>query len=212
MKKRISKAFFDRPTLRVARELLGKCLVRRVRGRELVLVITEVEAYDGPRDLASHASRGRTPRTTIMFGEAGRFYAYFTYGMHWLVNVVTGPKDYPAAVLLRGGVLISDAASPKVIKGPARLTKALRIDGALNQKRATPESGLWFEDRGITVRKNAITATKRIGVDYAGPVWASKEYNFSVSPQALSITDIARAYAAAPDNTSVRTRSGGTSR
>src|ERR1700722_17791779 len=95
----LPQPFFNRPTLLVARELLGKYIVHR-HGRKMIsLMITEVEAYDGPLDLASHAGRKRyskdatTGRASIMFGEAGRFYMFFTYGIHWMANVVTGPKD-----------------------------------------------------------------------------------------------------------------------
>lgn len=181
MRKVLSRSFFDRPTLVVTRELLGKYIVRKYRGRAIALRITEVEAYDGPFDLASHASRGRTPRASIMFGEPGRWYVYFTYGMHWLVNVVTGPKDYPAAILLRAGSYL-DAKTAKeiVVKGPARLTKFLKIDGALNGKRASRKAGLWFEDRGARIDRKKIIAAKRIGVDYAGPIWSVKKYNFTV--------------------------------
>src|SRR5690348_15950613 len=121
MKKILPLLFFDRPTLTVARELLGKYIVRSYRGKLIPVMITEVEAYDGPNDLASHASRGMTPRTKIMFGPAGNFYVYFTYGMHWLVNVVTGPKQYPAAVLLRAGVFEDKGKGLLPIKGPALL-------------------------------------------------------------------------------------------
>ena len=170
-------SFFDRPTLAVARDLLGTQLVRRWRGRTIALTITEVEAYDGPHDRASHARRGRTPRTAIMFGSAGRFYVYFTYGMHWLVNVVTGPRDYPAAVLLRAGIYTDPRAGDEtVVRGPARLTRFLHIDGAQNGLAARPSSGLWFE-RGDSSRKLKIIKQKRVGVDYAGPIWAGKPYN-----------------------------------
>jgi len=173
MAKALSSNFFNRPTLVVAKNLLGKFLVRRRRGKTTALMITEVEAYDGPRDKASHASRGLTPRTKIMFGEAGRFYVYFTYGMHWLVNIVTGPKNYPAAILLRTG----RAADGKDVKGPARLAKYLKIDKRFNGKPASRRTGLWLEDRGIKIKPAQIIAGKRIGVEYAG-VWAKKLYNF----------------------------------
>jgi DNA-3-methyladenine glycosylase len=162
MRKTLAKHFFDRPTLAVARDLLGKFLVRRYKRKKLALMITEVEAYDGPNDLASHASRGKTERNKVMFGKAGRFYVYFTYGMHWMLNIVTGPKNYPAAVLIRGGILADNrkgASGParlnfseKKLGGPARLTKYLKIDGKLNGKPATKKTGLWFEDRGINPR------------------------------------------------------------
>lgn len=165
----LTLSFFNRPTVEVARDLLGKTLVRRLPdGTELAYTITETEAYDGPHDLACHASKGRTPRTEVMFGEPGHFYVYFCYGIHWLLNIVTGPVNYPSAVLIRA----LDGLS-----GPARLTKALHIDKSLYSQPATPETGLWFEDRGIKVGK--IKATPRIGVDYAGE-WKEKEWRFVI--------------------------------
>jgi DNA-3-methyladenine glycosylase len=179
MKKILPVAFFDRPTLTVTRELLGKYLIRKWRGRKISLFITEVEAYDGPNDRASHASRGRTPRTKIMFGSSGRFYVYFTYGMHWLVNIVTGPKDHPAAILIRAGKYY-DAEKQEwiLVNGPARLTKFLHITGAQNGKIAGRKSGLWLEDRGIKIQRRSIALGKRVGVDYAGPFWSNKKWNF----------------------------------
>lgn len=201
MVKILQKRFFNRPTLAVARGLLGKYLVRKPprrsasvprssARRHLAVMITEVEAYDGPRDLASHASRGKTPRNEPMFGEAGRFYIYFTYGMHWMLNVVTEPKDYPAAILIRGGIAVktnnSDLKNPCRmshvacrLNGPARLTKYLKIGGRLNGKPASRKTGLWFENRGIKIKPSQIKRGPRVGVDYAGK-WAKKKYNFSV--------------------------------
>lgn len=106
----LNKTFFERQnTTRVARNLLGKVLVRRYRGKTSAYVITEVEAYDGPQDKASHAYRGKTARNAPMFGEAGCWYVYFVYGMYWMLNIVTGPKKYPAAILIRGAILLSDS-------------------------------------------------------------------------------------------------------
>jgi DNA-3-methyladenine glycosylase len=166
----LTTEFFNRPADQVARDLLGKALLRR-QGRSLTThIVTETEAYIGPEDLASHAAGGRrTRRTEIMFGQAGTLYVYFVYGMHWMLNVVTGEIGYPAAVLIRG---IEDA------EGPARLTKALNITGALNGKLARKGSGLWFAESGSPPPRNAILRTARIGVDYAGPVWAAKKYRF----------------------------------
>lgn len=186
-------SFFDRPTLEVARDLLGKWIVTNTR----TLMITEVEAYDGPRDRASHASRGMTARTKVMFGPPGVFYVYFIYGMHWMANIVTGPKDYPAAVLLRAGVVpgagygtehgeaaAKDTAQRAVhIKGPALLARHLGITGAVNGRTASTQTGIWFENRdpGQSPFSHAkIVASKRIGVDYAGPVWSAKRYNFTL--------------------------------
>lgn len=184
MKQIVPQRFFNRPTLAVARDLIGMHLVRRYRGKTISVMITEVEAYDGPRDRASHAYRGRTPRTIHMFGPAGRFYVYFSYGMHWLVNVVTGPIDYPAAVLLRAGIYKDPRTGKETrIDGPARLTKFMRIDGTQNALLARPQTGLWFEKRSpqksLTIKRG-----KRIGVNYAGPLWAGKQYNLKLDKQA----------------------------
>lgn len=168
MRRILTGKFFDRSALTVARELLGKFLVRRAGSRTTALMITEVEAYDGPHDRASHASRGRTERNAPMFGPAGNWYVYLCYGMHWMLNIVTGPKDYPAAVLIRG---VEGAA------GPARLTKRLKVDRRLNDRPASPKSGLWLEDRGVRIPASRFRRTPRVGVDYAGD-WAKKPYRF----------------------------------
>jgi DNA-3-methyladenine glycosylase len=139
------------------------------------MMITEVEAYDGPHDKASHAHRGKTKRNEIMFGEAGRFYVYFNYGTHWMLNIVTGPKNYPAAILIRGAT-----HNGKLINGPARLTKFLKIDKGLNDKAVSRDSGLWIEDRDVKIKPSQIKRGKRVGVDYAG-TWAKKSYNFCLS-------------------------------
>jgi DNA-3-methyladenine glycosylase len=162
-------AFYTRPTLEVAHDLLGKYLVRRINGKTTAYKIVEVEAYDGPLDRACHAAKGKTPRTKVMFGQGGAFYVYFVYGMWEMLNIVTGPKEYPAAVLIRG---VESAI------GPGRLTKTLGITRALNGKRVAKTSGLWIEDRGEKVSEDDIKTTARIGVSYAGPIWSQKEYRF----------------------------------
>jgi DNA-3-methyladenine glycosylase len=168
-KKILKKEFFEQPTLVVAEGLLGKFLVRRYKGREISAMITEVEAYDGLHDRASHAHRGETARTSVMFGNAGVWYVYLIYGMHNMLNIVTGGVDYPAAILIRG---VQDA------RGPGKVTKFFHIDGKLNKKKALPAWGLWIEEKGICVPKKNIARTSRIGVLYAGPTWANKPYRF----------------------------------
>lgn len=167
----MDEKFFNRPTPVVARELLGKYLVRRIRGREIFSMITETEAYDGFRDKGSHAHRGQTARNAPMFGGAGYWYVYFVYGMHWMLNVVTRESGYPAAVLIRG---IADAP------GPARLTALLNIGGVQNGKKCSPESGLWVEDRGIKIKPAQIATGPRVGVAYAGRYWASRHLRFRI--------------------------------
>ncbi len=169
MRKVLSKKFFERSAPIVAQDLIGKYLVRKERGKESAFIITEVEAYEGHEDKASHASKGRTKRTEIMFGSAGVFYVYLVYGMYEMLNIVTSAKDYPAAVLIRG---VED------INGPGRLTKSLKIKRVLNGKKVARKSGLWIDDRGEKVPKNRIKKTPRIGVDYAGAVWSQKHYRF----------------------------------
>ena len=160
--------FFERKAQDVARELIGCYLVRKC-GRKLIKCrITETEAYVGPHDLACHAARGRTLRTEPMFGRAGTLYVYLVYGMHWMLNVVTGPVNHPAAVLIR---------SVEGIVGPGRLTNALAINGDLNAKRANKETGVWFSEGPRPPRKK-IGRSARIGVDYAGPVWSLKPYRW----------------------------------
>jgi DNA-3-methyladenine glycosylase len=158
MQKAIGSEFFDRPALAVAKDLLGKYLVRKVSGKEIALIINETEAYLGPIDKASHARYGKTMRTWPMFEPGGTIYVYLTYGMHWLINISCGKKDVPSAVLLRGA---GD------IVGPARLTKALAIDKSLNGLLLGKKAGLWIEDRGVTVKPKDIEKTPRIGINYA---------------------------------------------
>ena len=105
-----------------------------------------------------------------MYAAGGVWYVYLCYGMHEMLNLVVGPRDFPAAVLIRG----VEGAS-----GPGRVTKALGIDRRLNAARAAPASGLWLEDRGGRVPRRRVRATPRIGVDYAGPVWAKKPWRFT---------------------------------
>ena len=181
MRKVLGPEFFERPTLTVARELLGKHLVRKIGGKKIALVIVETEAYDGPKDLACHARNGHTARNSPMWGPAGRAYVYFTYGIHWMLNAVTGPAGYPAAVLIRGlqiphSVTVRNLAVRKV-DGPAKLTKFLRIDKKLNGKPLTKKSGLWVEDRGVIIKSSQIQQTPRIGVAYAGS-YATKPWRF----------------------------------
>jgi DNA-3-methyladenine glycosylase len=163
----LPSAFFERSADEVARDLLGKVLVRRIGGARHSFAVTETEAYLGPHDLACHSARGRTRRTEVMFGPPGTLYIYLAYGLHLMLNVVTGPEGCAAAVLIRG------AGSAY---GPGRLGRALALAPVLNGKAATPETGLWFEERGFLARR--ITAAPRIGVGYAGPKWSRRKLRF----------------------------------
>lgn len=160
--------FFNRPVTEVAPDLLGAHLVVQTSAGAQRSRITEVEAYDGTEDKACHASRGRTPRTEVMFGDPGVLYIYLVYGMYTMLNVVTGERDYPAAVLVRG---------TEAISGPGRLTRDFQIERSLNALPAAPESGVWFEQSGTSVCSDEIQKTPRIGVAYAGG-WADAKYRF----------------------------------
>ncbi len=167
MRKVLGKTFFERKAPVVAKDLIGAFLVRRIGRKTVAQMVTEVEAYDGFKDMASHAARGKTRRNEIMFGEAGYIYTYFTYGMHWMLNIVTGKPGYPSAVLIRG---------TSEINGPARLTKALSIDGRLNKRKLGKATGLWFE-KDTNLRSPKIIRTPRIGIGYAGE-WVEKKWRF----------------------------------
>lgn len=161
-------------TAAVAKKLLGKLLVRRwPDGKISRHRITEVEAYHGESDLACHASKGRTQRTEVLYRAGGVWYVYLCYGIHEMLNVVTGPAERPSAVLIRG---------VEGVNGPGRVTKQLGIDRRLNTLPAAPESGLWLEDDGFVLPRGAMQVTPRIGVDYAGPVWAMKPWRFHFTP------------------------------
>jgi DNA-3-methyladenine glycosylase len=168
----LPRIYFNRPTIMVARSLVGKYLIRCIDGKEITGKIVEVEAYVGSQDRACHAARGRTQRTEVMFGQAGVAYVYLIYGMYHCLNVVTEREEFPSAVLIRAIEL-----DGKLIDGPGRLCRALQIDRRLNRVDLTIGESLWFEDRGEAVGRGTVGAYPRIGVDYAG-TWAEKLWRF----------------------------------
>lgn len=167
--KPLSQSFFRRETLAVCRDLLGKNLCRTLDGETARLPLIEIEAYDGPDDLASHASKGMTPRNRVMFEKGGVWYIYLCYGIHWMLNIVTGEAGYPGAILIRGAGDLT---------GPGKITKALGITANLNGQPSETRSGLWIEESGILVPDHQIEKKPRIGVGYAGPMWAEKPLRF----------------------------------
>lgn len=187
----LPRNFYARPTRTVARELLGCRLVRQLNGVRLSGVIVEAEAYVGESDLACHAKAGRTPRTAVMYGLAGFSYVYFTYGMHWMLNVVTEEKDFPAAVLLRaiepidGIEVMQRLRGGKDLRllgrGPACLSQALGITRAENSlDLCAPDSGLWIE-RGATIPKRNVVVSPRIGLGKTPDPWLSKPWRYFVA-------------------------------
>ncbi len=167
--------YFAQETLQVARRLLGTFLVRRTEGQRRSGRIIEVEAYIGQEDRACHASRGRTKRTEVMFGQPGVAYVYLIYGMHHCFNIVTERPGFPAAVLIRA---VEEEDGP-VLDGPGRVCRAFRIERRLNGWDVTKGRRLWLEDRAGTVPASEIDTLPRIGVDYAG-AWAAKPWRFRI--------------------------------
>ena len=191
-RKKLKRIFYGQPTLDVAKNLLGKYLIHESGNKIYAGKIVETEAYVGPKDLASHASRGRTPRTELMFGEAGHGYIYLIYGMYYCFNVVTEKENYPAAVLIRA---LEPAEGfkekkEKLLNGPGKLCREMKIDKNLNGADLTKgksaftlstpstssgtmsssrlrQDAVWIEDRGEKISPSRIVSKKRIGVDYA---------------------------------------------
>ena len=173
----LPREYFDRPTLEVARSLVGKYLVREQGGRLIAGRVIEVEAYIGQEDKACHASKGRTARTDVLFGPPGHAYVYLCYGMYEMLNVVTEQEGFPAAILLR-----AVECEGRLIDGPGRLTRAFDIDRRLNRCDLTLGESLWFEDRDEVVPTGLLATHPRIGVGYAGE-WAHKPWRFRLTTE-----------------------------
>jgi len=174
--RKLPRDFYDRDTVAVARELLGKYLVRVARGVERVGRIVEVEAYLGPHDLAAHSSKGLTARTRVMFGPPGHAYVYMIYGMHFCMNVVTEREGHASAVLLRALEPVKNLRTST--RGPALLCRALGIDRRLNgHDFLSDDLCIAAPEREPRV---AIVEAPRVGVDYAGYHWTRRLLRFYV--------------------------------
>jgi DNA-3-methyladenine glycosylase len=173
----LPRAFFEQPTLDVSHTLLGARLVRETADDVITGRIVEVEAYVGFEDRASHASRGRTKRTEVMFGEAGIAYVYLIYGMHHCLNVVTEHAGYPAAILIRGIEWQEPPAHSTRMYGPGRICRHFRVDRLLNGCDLTAGVHLWIEAGSGRMPGDMISAYPRIGVAYAGE-WAHTPWRF----------------------------------
>jgi DNA-3-methyladenine glycosylase len=173
MPTRLDQSFYCRDVLIVAPALIGASLVRSIRGCDSQYVITEVEAYRGEEDQASHARFGRTARNAVMYDQGGRVYVYLIYGMYWMLNIVTGPEHQAQAVLIRGLAGYS---------GPGILTRALSIDRSFYGEDLVTSDRIWVEAAPAPAQ---IIQTPRIGIDYAGEPWKSHHWRFTSgsSPQ-----------------------------
>lgn len=161
-------SFFNRDCLAVSKDLVGKVLVRKTADSEIRLRITETESYMGEEDTACHAHKGRTKRTEVMYGKAGTIYVYLCYGMHWLLNIVTGDVESPQAVLIR---------ACENFEGPAKLTKKLGITGEFNRKDITACEDFYIEDDGF---KCEFTTARRVGISYASEEDQQKLWRFAM--------------------------------
>ena len=182
----LTREFYDRSTLRVARDLIGTRLVRILNGEKLAGLITETEAYISQKDLACHAKAGITPRTQVMFGEPGHAYVYFTYGNHWMLNVVTERVGFPAAVLIRaiqpiqGVDVMLERRNGRDTYGPGKLCHALGITKSENGVDLTGSGGgLWIE-AGVRVPNSLVTKGPRVGLNNTPEPWLSKPWRFLV--------------------------------
>jgi DNA-3-methyladenine glycosylase len=167
--KRLTRDFFVRDVLLVAPDLIGKTLA--VRSKDDIIsrfIINETEAYRGPEDKACHASKGRTTRTDVMYHEGGKIYVYFVYGMYWMLNFVTGARDDPQAVLIRG---------IEGFNGPGKLTRAIGTDGSFYGEDLTSSQRIWVEDTGFLPEYKT---GPRIGISYAGDPWKDKPWRYYI--------------------------------
>lgn len=176
---RLGREFFDRDCLEIAPEICGKLLcVKACDGKVRRVRITEAEAYRGEEDTACHASKGRTARTELLYGESGVIYVYLCYGMHWLMNVITGPKDLPQGVLFRaGGYPEDESGEKKLLNGPGKLTKYLGIGKELNGQLLYSNDDIWLEDDG---KRFDIVTDVRVGIDYATEEYRLKPWRFKI--------------------------------
>ncbi len=167
--RRLERNFFMNESVEVAKELIGKILVRVWDDNSVSrYLITKTEAYSGEEDLACHASKGRTARTEVMYDEGGKIYVYLIYGMHWMLNFVTGEKDNPQAVLICGVENIS---------GSGRVGKALKIDKSFYGEDLINSDRIWIEDNNQQFSYNSV---RRVGIDYAGDIWKNKLWRFEI--------------------------------
>lgn len=166
---KLDKKFYTQDVLTVAPQLIGKILVRKLENGKIIKHrITETEAYRGEDDTACHAKAGKTKRTAIMYEQGGYAYIYLCYGVHYMLNVVTGDKEQPQAALIRG---------VEGYNGPGKLTKAMGIGKELNEINLVTSNKMWIEDDGYIANYKT---SKRIGIDYATEPYKSMEWRFVI--------------------------------
>ena len=188
MRKRLGRKFFQRPTLKVAKELLGKYLVRKIGKRILSGKIVETEAYIGPQDKASHAYGGKiTKRNRAEYLKGGHCYIYLVYGMYWQLNITTEREGKPECVLIRAlepqertkRFKKQESKFKNLANGPGKLCRWLKLDRSFYGEDLCKSKRLWVEDRGERIKKSQIVRSKRIGIEYAGE-WKDKLWRFYI--------------------------------
>jgi DNA-3-methyladenine glycosylase len=187
---RLGREFYNRPTLQVARELLGKQLVKVEGEARISGLISETEAYIGEIDQGCHARAGLTRRTQVMYGQPGHAYVYFTYGMHWMLNFVTEREGFPAAVLIRaidpveGLEAIAKRRNGKPRQqwtdGPAKLCQALSIDGAFHGADLCSPGAKLFVEEGNPIPDESVTISPRVGLNNVPEPWKSIPWRFKL--------------------------------
>jgi DNA-3-methyladenine glycosylase len=185
---RLDRHFFNRPTVQVARELLGKRLVRLEEGERLAGIIIEAEAYRGEEDLACHAHVGYTPRTRVLYGPPGYAYVYFTYGNYWMLNFVAEREGFPAAVLIRGiapteGIERMAARRPRIppkhwTDGPGKICVAMAINKAQNEADLCAPQAELFVEEGVDINESCVTSGPRVGLNSVPEPWKSIPWRF----------------------------------
>ena len=195
MSNRLKESFFARDTVQVARDLIGKRLVRLEGNQRISGIILETEAYRGEEDLACHCRAGRTPRTEIMYGPAGRAYIYLIYGMYWLLNFVTETEGYPGAVLIRA--IAPEEGKPTIAlrrgtqpekhwtDGPGKISIALGINGDLNGLNTCASQAQIFIENRHDLNPELINAGPRVGLESVPEPWRSIPWRFVVNYQQL---------------------------
>lgn len=177
MRQRLPRSFFTRPTLVVAKDLLGAVLVRKLGPHYRKGIIVETEAYVGPADRASHAYGGKvTPRNRVEYLSGGRVYIYLVYGMYWQLNITTAGRGEPECILIRA--LDVSGRDPALARGPGKVCQYLRLAGSSYGEDVVTSKRLWIEDRGRRLRPRHVATSPRIGIDYAGPYWARRHWRF----------------------------------
>jgi len=179
MGKKLNRSFYTQTTLKVAKELLGKYIVRRVGKKKLVGKVIETEAYIGPQDRASHAFGGKkTPRNRAEYLIGGHIYIYLVYGMYWQMNISTAREGEPECVLIRA--VEPENGEISLTNGPGKLCRYLKLDKSFYGEDVTKSKRIWLEDRGEKIKTSQILATKRIGIDYSGPYWSRRKWRFLI--------------------------------